>query len=540
MHPGNDPDARDADISPVLRLSHEVIAGTLSRRAFLGRAAALGIGSLVAESILSTRVALAGPVKGGTLKAGMEGGSDTDSLDPALWNSQVPGTFGWQWGEGLVGLSPNGTVEPLVATEFSSSRDARTWTFKIRKDVTFHNGKTVTAADVIATLERHAAPSSVSPAKVLLSGIDRLRADGDAVIIMLKEPNADLPYLLADVHLMIQPDGGTKDPAAGIGCGPYKVVVNEPGLRHVGEKHADYWNPDKGHADTIEIIVINDSAARLAALQSGSVDMINRIEPKVADLLKQDPAFVLRSAAGRGHYVLAAHCNTAPFSNADLRMALKLAVDRQAMLKTVLGGHGSIGNDFPINAAYPLYPAGIEQRTYDPDRAGFHWRKSGFAEAVVLRTSDVAFPGAVDAAVLFQESAAKAGIPLEIRREPGDSYWSDVWNKKPFSMSYWGGRPTQDQMYSTAYYSKSPWNETRFSNERFDRLLLEARSELDADKRRVLYHEMALIVHHEGGVICPMFNDYLDATSRSVQGWVDDPNSELSGGLALSRCWLAA
>src|SRR3546814_4710240 len=127
-------------------------------------------------------------------------------------------------------------------------------------------------------------------------------------------------------------------------------------------------------------------------------------------------------------------------------------------------------------------------------------------------------PGAVDAAVLYQQSAKKAGIEIEIKREPGDGYWSNVWNAHPFSTSYWGGRPTQDQMYTTAYYSEADWNDTRFFRPDFDKLLLSARAELDQAKRASLYREMAILVRDEGGVILPMFNDFIKAVTKDVQG----------------------
>ncbi|MDO6962933.1 ABC transporter substrate-binding protein [Rhizobium alvei] len=521
-------------------LSHRVALGKLSRRDFLGRAAALGVASTFANGLIASAVRAAGPVRGGTLKAGMQGGASTDSLDPATWQSQVPATFGWQWGEGLVTVGPTGDIVPKVAEEVNASKDAKVWTFKIRKGVTFHNGKDVTPADVVATMERHSDANSKSGALGLMGSIESVKADGGDVVITLKEGNADLPYLMADYHLMIQPNGGKDNPTEGIGCGPYKVVTNEPGVRLVGEKYDGYWNPDFGFAGTIEILVINDATARMAALQSGQVNMINRVEPKIVDLVKRLPGVTIRSASGRGHYVFIAHCNTAPFDNNDLRLALKYAMDREEMVQKILMGYGSVGNDIPINKAYPLFSDDIEQRAFDPDKAAFHYKKSGHSGSVLLRTSDVAFPGAVDAAQLYQQSCAKAGITLDIKREPGDGYWSEVWNKQPFSTSYWGGRPTQDQMYSTAYYSKSDWNDTRFFNEKFDKMLIEARSELDQAKRKAIYRDMALIVRDEGGLICPMFNDYLDATGPNVEGWVDDPNFELSGGYALSRCWVSA
>jgi peptide/nickel transport system substrate-binding protein len=522
-------------------LSRRVALGKLSRRDFLGRAAALGVTTVFANSLLSSAALAEGPVKGGTLKAGMQGGASTDSLDPATWQSQVPYKFGRQWGEQLVEIQPDGTLNPKLATEWGSSDDAKVWTFKIRKGVQFHDGKEMTPDDVVATMERHSDANSKSGALGVMGGIENVKKDGDTVVFTLKEANADLPFLMDDYHLMIQPGGGKDKPAAGIGTGPYKVVTDEPGVRHIGTKFPNYWDGDKrGHAEQIEIIVINDATARTAALQSGQVHMINRVEPKIVDLVKRVPGVTIQNVAGKGHYVFIAHCNTAPFDNVDLRLALKYAMNREDMVKTILRGYGSVGNDTPINKAYPLFSDDIEQRKYDPDKAAFHYKKSGHDGAVLLRTSDVAFPGAIDAAQLYQQSAAKAGITIEVKREPGDGYWSQVWNKQPFSTSYWGGRPTQDQMFSTAYYSKADWNDTRFFNEKFDKMLLQARGELDEAKRKAMYRDMNVIVRDEGGVIVPMFNDFIDATSKKVGGWVPDGNQEMSGGYALSRCWLIA
>ncbi|PAP98655.1 ABC transporter substrate-binding protein (plasmid) [Mesorhizobium mediterraneum] len=518
-------------------LSGIVAKGEMSRRDFLGRAAMLGAGVALANGLVAPSAHAESPVKGGVLKAGMQGGAATDSLDPAIFESQVSYFFGRQWGEQLVQIDAKRELQPALAEEWGASKDAKIWTFKIRKGVQFHNGKEMTPADVVATMERHSDASSKSGALGIMQGIEKIAVDGQNVVFTLKEPNADLPFLMDDYHLMIQPNGGKDNPTEGIGTGPYKVTVNQSGVRLGGEKFANYWRDDRGFADQIEIIVINDTTARMSALQGGQVHMINRVEPKVVELVKRLPGIMIRNVSGHGHYLFLAHCNTAPFDNNDLRLALKLAVDREELVQKILKGYGSVGNDTPINKSYPLFTE-MEQRTFDPDKAKFHYKKSGHSGSVLLRTSDVAFPGAVDAAQLYQQSAAKAGIKIEIKREPGDGYWSEVWNKQPFSASYWGGRPTQDQMYSTAYYSKAQWNDTRFFNEKFDKMLLEARAELDADKRKKLYADMGQIVRNEGGAIVPMFNDFIDATGPQVGGWYEDGNQEMMGGYALSKCWL--
>jgi peptide/nickel transport system substrate-binding protein len=513
--------------------------GRLDRRAFIGRAAALGVTATAANTLLAQAVLAQGPRRGGHLTQGLVGGESTNSLDPALAASQVPFGYLRTTGDTLVNISPDGEIVPRLAEEISASADAQTWTFKIRSGVEFHSGKTLTAEDCAQTLRRHSNADSQSGALGIMRGIGEIRAEGDTLTLVTTTPNADLPYLLADYHLVIQPNGGFDDPTAGDFTGPYRWRENEPGVRHVMEKFANHWDDSVGHWDSVEMLVINDATARNAALQSGQVQMINRVEPRVAALLGRAPGVTVASTSGRGHYVFIMHCNTAPFDNNDLRLALKYAIDREDMLDKILRGYGSLGNDMPINAAYPLFDDQIPQRTFDPDRARFHFERSGHSGPIDLRTSDVAFPGAVDAAELFRESAARAGIELNVIREPGDGYWSEVWNVQPFSASYWGGRPVQDQMYSTAYLSTADWNDTRFFNERFDALLLEARAELDLTRRKALYSEMGMLVRDEGGLICPMFNDWVDAHNAQVAGWQGNPAGEMMNGFAAVQTWQA-
>jgi len=512
----------------------------LSRRDFLGRAAALGVSAAMGSALYAQAARAQAPQRGGLLKAGMQGGESTNVLDPALNLSQVPYGFCKQWGEFLVRVQRDGSLQNRIAEEITASDDARTWTMKIRDGIEFHNGKTVTAEDVAATLERHADSKSQSGALGILKSISRIKAEGKNVVVELTDPDADFPYLMADYHLVIQPNGGKEDPNAGISAGPYKVAMFEPGVRCGGERFANFWDAENmGFADQVEIVVINDATARTAALQGGQVHMINRIEPKTVALLKNMKKVMIKNVSGRGFYPFNMFCDTAPFDNKDLRLALKYAMDRQTMIDRILMGYGSVGNDTPINKAYPLFEE-IEQRTFDPEKAAFHFKKSGHSGGIVLRTSEVAFPGAVDAAVLYQESAKEAGITIDVKREPGDGYWSNVWNVQPFCTSYWGGRPTQDQMYSTGYISSADWNDTRFKNEAFDKLVVAARAELDEAKRRAMYRDLSEMMRDEGGVISPMFNDFIDGVSENILGWEDNPAGELMNADAPLRCWLSA
>lgn len=520
-------------------LALQAVKGTISRRRFLGRAGALGLSAVAANSLLSS-AARAQPKKGGNLRMGIGGGESTNSLDPAA--ATMPATYiaTRMLAEKLMDVNPDGSFDFRLAESVESDATGKVWAFRIRKGVEFHNGKTLTPDDVLATMQRHSDENTKSGALGGLRSIESMRVDGDMFIVEGTTPNADLAYLLADKQLLIQPNGGRDNPADGIGTNAYRVVEENPGVGYRFERFKNYWDDSRGHFDSIDMLIINDDTARNAALQSRQVDIVNRVAPKLAKLLNRADGVTVKSASGRAHYVFPMRCDTAPFDNNDLRLALKYAINRQELVDKVLQGYGSIGNDFPVNAAYPLFDETIPQRTYNPDLAKEHYAKSGHdGSPIVLRISENAFPGAMDAAQLLLQSITACGIPFKVHREPSDGYWSEVWNKEPFCASYWNGRPTQDQVYSTTYLSSADWNETKFRNPRFDEILIEARKEMDQSRRKALYSEAGYLVRDEGGAIIPMFNDFIDAMSDKIEGWEVNGNATMMDGLMMTKCWFA-
>jgi peptide/nickel transport system substrate-binding protein len=230
-----------------------------------------------------------------------------------------------------------------------------------------------------------------------------------------------------------------------------------------------------------------------------------------------------------------------PFTDRNVRLALKYAVNREEMVEKILGGYGSVGNDHPIPSSSPYFNVDLEQHSYDPDRARFHMKEAGLDSiSTELHAADAAFTGAVDAATLYSESARAAGIDIKVAREPNDGYWKNIWRNKPWAASFWSGRSTADAMFSLTYASGAPWNETAWNNERFDKILIAARGELDEGKRREMYHEMQKLVHDEGGAVVPMFADYIVGLRDTVATpEVTGNNLDLDGLRFLERWWMA-
>lgn len=509
----------------------------ISRRTLLGASLA---GSALLFSGGSVFAQTKEPKRGGHFKIALNGGASTDTLDPAGYISALQFMLARTWGDTLVETDPTtGKAVPGLSESWEASEDGSVWTFKIRKAVQFHDGSALTVDDVVETLRRHSDKSSKSGALGYLSSLKSVEASGDSVVISLTEPNADLPLILSVYNLIIQPKGGKAAPNAGVGTGPYKIVDYAPGVRVLLEKNKNDWNSNRGWVDSVEILSIADVTARTAALASGKVHFINALNPNTVQMLGRMKNITVHNTPGRSHYTMPMLVDQKPFDNADLRLALKYAIDRELVLKQVLGGYGTVGNDFPINAAFDYFPAEIAQRTYDPDKAAFHFKKSGYDGSIPLYAADV-MQGGVDMALILKDGAAKAGMNVDVNRVPTDGYWASVWRNKPFCVSYFGTRPTQDLIYSIEFYSKASSNESKYNNPKFDSLLLAARAERDEAKRKEMYHDMAVIIHNDGGSIIPVFNNYLNASGPQLQGFTPDVGNDLSNGYIASRVWLDA
>ena len=525
------------------RLGAELTKGRISRRTFLQAASAFGLTFTVA-SALADKAQAATPKKGGHLSAGLGHGSTTDSLDPATFENGFTAALDYSINNQLTEVDTNGQLIPELAESWEASDDASQWTFQLRKGIEFHNGKTMTADDVIASFNHHRGEDSKSAAKPIVEPIVDIKADGqNTVVFSLSSGNADFPFIVSDYHLTIQPANadGSLDWKDGVGTGGYTLKAFEPGVRASLERNPNYWKEGRAHFDSADLISIKDVTARTNGLNTGELDMMDRCDIKTLHLLSRNPNVKVLETTGYAHYTIPMRTDVAPFDNNDLRLALKYSLDRDQLLQTVLRGHGQIGNDHPISTANRYHAGDIPQKSYDPDKAKFHLKQAGYSEITVpLHAADAAFGGAVDAAVVYKEHAAKSGITIDVVREPDDGYWSNVWMNKPWCMCYWGGRPTEDWMFSTAYADGASWNDTFWKHERFNQLLLEARAELNDDKRREMYREMQLILSDEGGVVVPMFNNFIFASSTKVeQGEQMAGNGDTDGNKFVERWWFA-
>ncbi|MDA1071617.1 MAG: ABC transporter substrate-binding protein [Proteobacteria bacterium] len=516
----------------------QVLAGRMPRREFIGRAGAMGVGVAAATTMLSSAGVAAEPIKGGTVNLATEYSGPEETFDTTKMTNSTDIQRSYQVYDRLFDLDRDLKVVPSLATEWEAANDAAEWTFKLRDGVEFHDGKTMTAADVIYSLHVHIKEGSESPAKSLLDSIIDMQADGDGVVkITLNSGNADFPTLLGyDYHTSIIPEGWV-DGMPVNGTGLYRLTDFTPGLESVTERFGNYWDSSVGHVDGIITRGVPDGAARTNALRSGDIDICRDIEARVAALLVQDPGVEVISTPSGAWFGWIMACDRAPTNDLNLRLAMKHAVDRQYLVDNVLLGNGKVANDFPVNPGLPTYCREIPQYVYDPEKAKFYWDKTGLS-SITIDVSNAAHPNALDCSVILQEQAKAAGITIELNRVPDDGYWSDTWMQVPFCATSWNSRPTADSILTIAYASGGSWNETFWSNARFDELLILGRKETDPAKRAEIYCEAETILHDDGGSVVPFFTNDINGIGKRIQNFHGSPANQMGAGWPYKEMWI--
>lgn len=426
--------------------------------------------------------------------------------------------------ERLVDIDESFSPIPQLATEWSSNADGSVWTFKLREGVKFHDGSDFTAADVVYSFKRLLDPAVASPAAATIAQIDPAKIvaiDPLTVEFGLTTPIVEFPLLIANRFTYIVKDGQTSDQlrTTGIGTGAFKVESYVPGQEPaIFAKHDQYWRPGLPHVDKVEMRSIPDESARISALTADQVDIIWDMPLRALGKLESNPGVKVVTTPTPYWFGIALWTDTAPFNDVRVRQAIKHAVNRDQMLKAVLGGHGTVAGDQPV-APWMQFAIQDEAPKQDIDLAKRLLAEAGHPDGfeMELYTSDVQ-SGFEDIAVIFQAQVAKAGIRVNIVKAPASEYWSTIWLKKPAMVTSWAGRAT-DEALTIAFLSDAEWNDTHWKNADFDAAILEARKTLDVTARGELYQKAQRILAEDGGALVLMFGDAAAATRADISGW---------------------
>jgi len=523
---------------------------TLSRRELLAKGLAVAAlpalggvlsacGSSAATSAApnpsSGKAALA-PKRGGTLTGGISGGSSSDTLDgqDPLTNmdfARINSLF-----EPLVGMDDAAQLKLVLAEEITPNSDATQWTIRVRKGVTFHNGRELTADDVIFSFQRevnpkHPMPGAAGLIPVNVPGMKKL--DAYTVQVPCHVPFATFAETIAQVgYGNIVPVGfNPRDP---IGTGPFKYLSFTPGQQSVFVRYEHYWRSGLPYLSELVLDDVSDQTTQINGLLSGQFDVVNLLSV-AATTSVTDGGGKLLVADGGGWTPFTMRVDQPPFDDVRVRQAMRYIVNRPEMMDAVFGGKGTLGNDL-FSIWDPSYDHAIPQREQDIARAKSLLKAAGREDlTVTLVTSPVA-QGTTSAAQVLAQQAKAAGVKVKLDEVDVTEFYGPNYLKWTFAQDYWYYAFYLPQV-SDATLPSSPFNECHFDNARYNALYQEALRTVDRSKRTDIVHEMQLIDYDQGGYIIPYFPPVIDGYAASVHGLAPSKVGVSLGNYDFSEVW---
>ncbi|MDF0600962.1 ABC transporter substrate-binding protein [Psychromarinibacter sp. C21-152] len=517
----------------------DMIRRGATRRDLLRMLMASGAGLAAGGSVLmrATEAVAQTPVSGGSLRAAGWSTSTADTLDPAKATLSTDYVRCCSIYNRLTFLNEAGEVEMELAEEIASD-DAKTWQVTLRDGITFHDGKPLTSADVVFSLQRHLDPAVGSKVNSIASQMSEISAvDDKTVKIVLSSANADLPTILALHHFMIVADG-TTDFSKGNGTGAFIMEVFEPGVRSVVVKNPNYWKPEGPYLDSLEFVAISDDSARVNALLSGDIDYAGSVGARSMRLLKGQDS-VETAVSTSGNYTnLNMRLDLHPGDKAGFVEGMKYLLNREAIQQSAFRGLAEIGNDQPVPPSNRYHNPNLKARDYDPERAKALFETAGLVGTEIPLVASDAANASVDMATILQQAGREIGMNFKVDRVPSDGYWSNYWLKAPVHFGNINPRPTPDILFSLLYASDAPWNESQYKSEKFDAMLIEARASLDEEKRTAIYWEMQEIVADDAGTAIPVYISNVDAHTTKMHGLKSNPLGNMMGYAFAEYVWL--
>ncbi|MEY2400731.1 MAG: peptide/nickel transport system substrate-binding protein [Ilumatobacteraceae bacterium] len=477
----------------------------------------------------------AAPTKaGGILRVGTLGGANDiiDGQHIVAKADIVRQVTGW---EPLMSFTPdfvpeyaNGLAKDVTA------KAADDYVITLKDDIKFSNGNPVTADDVVYSFQRMVDPDlavyggSNMRTWLDLTGISKV--DDRTVELKLKQPVSNFKEALCAYVCAVVPVGYERfagDPTTQIGTGPYALKEFEVGKQSVHVKNEFYWDTGKPSFDEVHIIDFADADAMINALLADQIDIANDIPSASVETVQGTDGYKVLNSEGGGWLTISMAVDQEPFTDVRIRQAMRLVVDRDAMVEQVLAGYGRVANDLygPLDAAY--IGDELPQRKQDLEAAKALLAEAGASDLTIDLFAPNDTAGLPEMAQLFAEQAKGAGITVNAQVIDGGTYWGDEYLKRTFATDYWGTRSFLLQVAAGSLKDTAPFPDDHWPPEGSTFLAdyNAAVAETDDTKRKAITDKMQTELYDDGGLIIPFFQNLLDAYNTRVVGLVERANT---------------
>jgi peptide/nickel transport system substrate-binding protein len=500
---------------------------SMSRRNLLrslGVGAALGVGATVGltgcggGTLTPTATERGTPKRGGTLRAGLSGGGSDDSCNPFTVATPVDNALCFQLYDQLVELDANARPVLQLADEIAPNANADEWTIRVKQGVTFHNGKTMTADDILYTFQQELNPKQPGNGASILASLnvqEMKKLDNFTVRLPFSQPFSSFVDAIAQEYLSVVPAGF--NPMAPVGTGPFVLESFKPGQSAIFSRNSSYWQSGLPYFDGLVFSDFADETSQVNAIESGQVDAINLLTIGSVDALRSTGYPIVVSPSG-GFNPFTMRADEPPFNDVRVRQAFSLIIDRKQMLDLVFGGYGTIGNDL-YSIWDSVYDGAIPQRQQDIAKARFLLKQAGCEGLAVKLVTAPFAQGVVSSAEVFAQQAKAAGVTvtldqLTVSNFYGPSYLSwgfaqDTWNYVPFFLQT-----------ALAFLPSSAFDEPHWHNATFSALYFDSQRTTDQAKQREYAFEMQRIFWEQCPYLIPNFAPIIDGHSAKLQGVV--------------------
>lgn len=456
------------------------------------------------------------PKRGGDLKVGLTGGSGSDTLDPHKGLTYLDTARAQSLYQPLLQLNTAAQTEFVLAEDISPRKSTAEWVITLRRGITFHDGKPLTADDVIFTLRRilsQKLTGSTPLGPVDAKGLKAL--DSHTVLVPMTSPYGSFVDQLAYwYYLYVVPAGF--NPKQPNGTGPFKYQSFTPGQRSVFVRNPNYWKPGLPYVDSITIIDFSDSASVQNALTTGVIHGAGALEGPQISVLKTTSG--VRTVVSRTGAItpFTMRVDQAPFNDVNVRQALRLLVDRPQLINSALNGDATVGSD--VFSPYdPDFDSSLH-RSQDIGQAKFLLKKAGQEKLTVQLVTSAVATGTVAMATVLAQQAKAAGVTINLKTVDPTTFFGPNYLRWTFSQDFYNYSPYLAQV-AQSMLPTSPFNETRWNLPHYVSLYHQANVTANASVRREIKREMMLIDFNEGGYILPAFIDALDAYSTKISGY---------------------
>jgi peptide/nickel transport system substrate-binding protein len=501
------------------------VAGMGGLLAACGGSSSGGSASASAAPSSSSGSAAGGPQKrGGNLRVGLTGGGSNDTLDPHSGLTYLDTGRAQALYNPLYQLNADAVGEYVLAVDNGitpNNKDNTEWTIELRPGVKFHNGKPLTANDVIYTFRRilNTKPPFSGASSLGPMDVNNLKADGDLkVIVPFTSPYGSFVDQLAFwYYLYIIPEGFDPKKSKPNGTGPFKYQSFTPGQRSVFVRNDNYFRPGRPFVDQLTIIDFPDPVSLQNALVTNVIDAAGAIEgPQVASLSSNSNIKTIASKTG-AITPFTMRRDIAPFNNVNVRQAMRYLVDRQQLIDSALDGFATVAADVFSPFDDPSYH-GFTREVNIP-KAKFLLKQAGQSDLTVQLVTSAVATGTVAMATVLAQQAKAAGVTINVKNvSPSDFFAPTIYLKSAFSQDFYNTSPYLAQV-AQSMLKASPFNETHTDVPQYNKWYADANKTTNASTRNDIKHEMREFDFNQGAYVIPAFIDALDAYSTKLTGY---------------------